>query len=90
MAMNISLSPELEQKIYERVQSGRYASANEVISESLRLLEEQEELRRIKYEALKREIDKGIDQLERGLGIPGEEVFAEIRERNKVMRQKNE
>lgn len=69
MSMNISLSPELEQKINERVQSGMYASANEVIGESLRLLEEQEELRRIKYETLKREVGVGVAQIERGEGL---------------------
>jgi antitoxin ParD1/3/4 len=86
MTMTITLSPELEKIINERVQSGEYASANEVIGEALRLLEEQEELRRIKYEALKREIAKGAEGLERGEGIPAEEVFAEVRERNKAMR----
>ena len=86
MTITISLPPELEKLINEKVQSGEYASANEVISESLRLLEEQEELRRIKHEALRQEIAKGIEQLDRGEGIPAEEVFAEIRERNKAMR----
>ena len=69
MTMTISLTPELERLINEKVQSGEYASANEVIREGLRLLEEQEELRRIKYEALKREVGIGITQIERGEGL---------------------
>ena len=40
--MNVSLTPELESWVDERVRSGRYASASEVIREALRLLEEQE------------------------------------------------
>ncbi len=69
MTMTISLTPELEKLINEKVQSGEYASANEVIRESLRLLEEHEELHRIKYEALKREVDIGVAQIARGEGL---------------------
>ena len=69
MSMNISLTPELEKLINEKVQSGEYASANEVIGEALRLLEEQDELRRIKYEALKREVGIGVTQIEQGEGL---------------------
>jgi antitoxin ParD1/3/4 len=38
--MNVSLTPELEQLVTEKVESGRYTSASEVIREALRLLEE--------------------------------------------------
>ena len=33
--MNVSLTPELEQLVAEKVQSGRYSSASEVIREAL-------------------------------------------------------
>lgn len=36
---------------------------------------------------LRHEIQKGIDQLDRGEGIPAEQVFAELRERNKAFRK---
>ena len=39
LRMNISLTPELEQYVNGRVQSGLYHSASEVIREGLRLLE---------------------------------------------------
>jgi len=38
--MNIALTPELAQLIRERVESGRYASASEVVREALRLFAE--------------------------------------------------
>ena len=38
--MNVSLTPELEQFVSAKVQSGRYNSASEVVREALRLLEE--------------------------------------------------
>lgn len=38
--MNISLSPELARLIEEKIKTGRYTSADEVIQDALRLLEE--------------------------------------------------
>jgi antitoxin ParD1/3/4 len=40
--MNVSLTPELEQLVQEKVKSGRYLSASEVVREALRLLEERD------------------------------------------------
>jgi antitoxin ParD1/3/4 len=83
-SVNISLTPELERLVDERVKSGRYASASEVIREGLRLLEEQEELKQQRLAEVRRKIDRGIDQLERGLGIPGPEARARLRQRKGV------
>ncbi len=82
--MNISLTPELERLVDERVKSGRYASASEVIREGLRLLEEQEELKQQRLAEVRRKIERGIDQLNRGLGIPGPEARARLRQRKSV------
>ena len=41
--MNVSLTPELEQYVQEKVSSGLYYSASEVIREGLRLLKEREQ-----------------------------------------------
>jgi putative addiction module CopG family antidote len=48
-SMNISLTPELEQMVDDKVKSGRYASASEVIREGLRLLEEQQQLKQQRF-----------------------------------------
>ena len=42
--MNVSLTPELEQYVSAKVESGRYNSASEVVREALRLLEEHEQV----------------------------------------------
>jgi len=42
--VNVSLTPQLEAMIRERVASGRYSDASEVVGEALRLLEEHERL----------------------------------------------
>ena len=64
--MKISLTPELEKFVNEKVKSGIYTSASEVICEGLRLLQEQGEIHRVKLTALKRELAVGIEQLDRG------------------------
>lgn len=50
--MNVSLTPELENLIHEKVRSGRYLSASEVVREALRLLEERDELRELRAEGV--------------------------------------
>ena len=59
--MNISLTPHLEEVVKGKVESGLYNSASEVMREALRLLEERDQLRTLRLEALRREIQKGID-----------------------------
>ncbi|MBN3942682.1 MAG: type II toxin-antitoxin system ParD family antitoxin [Nostoc sp.] len=78
--MNVSLTPELEQLVKDKVNSGRYHSVSEVMGEALRLLDERDRLQEKRLAELKAKIQVGIDELERGEGIDGEEVFAEIEE----------
>lgn len=78
--MNISLTPELEQLVKDKVSSGKYNSVSEVMGEALRLLEERDRIREQRLAELKAKIQVGIEELERGEGIDGEEVFAEIEE----------
>jgi antitoxin ParD1/3/4 len=59
--MTIALTPQLEALIAEKIASGRYQSASEVIREALRLLEESERLEAIKLTALQRDIQAGLD-----------------------------
>jgi antitoxin ParD1/3/4 len=85
--MNVSLSPELEHLVEEKVKSGMYNSASEVIRAGLRLLQEQDELRQIRLRELKREVQQGLDEIERGEVVDGDEVFQELRERNLKVKQ---
>lgn len=85
--MNVSLSPELEQLIEAKVKSGMYNSASEVIRAGLRLLQEQDELRQIRLHELKHEVREGLDEIERGEVVDGDEVFQELAERNLKFRK---
>ena len=59
--MNISLTPELEELISKKVESGMYHSASEVIREGLRLLRDQDLLKEMKLRQLKSDIEEGLD-----------------------------
>lgn len=67
--MNVSLTSELENYINEKVSSGRYNSASEVVRESLRLLQDHDELQRIRRDELRREIMLGVEQIRNGESI---------------------
>ena len=81
--MNISLTPELEQLIHQKLTSGRYQSASEVVREALRLLEERDQLRALRLEELRSEIRVGIEQADRGETAPLDEggTLAAVRKR---------
>jgi antitoxin ParD1/3/4 len=64
--MNINLGAQWEHFIGIYVKSGRYLSASEVGREGLRLLQEREQLRQARLEQLRNELDKGIEQIDRG------------------------
>ena len=72
------MTPELEALVQERVRSGRYTSASEVVREALRLLEDRDELRRLRLAELRSRVAAGFDSLDRGQVRDGGEVSDEI------------
>ena len=74
--MHVSLTPELERRIKDKVDSGLYNNASEVVRESLRLMVERDELR----DRLRAELQIGTEQLLRGEGVPvgSEEEFQSL------------
>ena len=59
--MGIMLDPRLEEMVYEKVGSGRYADATAVVAEALRLLDERDRLDRLRaaVDAAEAEIERG-------------------------------
>lgn len=60
MASSYTLGEHFEEFVKNLVASGRYASASEVMRDSLRLLEEREKLREAKLSALRADIQEGL------------------------------
>lgn len=71
--MNVHLTPELEQLVQTKVQSGRYNSASEVVREALRLVEQRDEVRSIQLQELRNRMDRALGQSARAEGTDGEE-----------------
>lgn len=59
--MNISLTPQLEKLVKNKVESGHYSSASEVMREALRLLQERDQRHALRLDELRAEIKKGLD-----------------------------
>jgi antitoxin ParD1/3/4 len=63
--MHVELTPQLEAMVREKVASGLYNNASEVVREALRIMDEYEQTRR---ETLKAALAIGQAQLDRGEG----------------------
>jgi antitoxin ParD1/3/4 len=60
--MNVSLTPELESLVNDKVKTGMYQTASEVIRQGLRLLKERDE----RLTQLRAEIRTGFEAIDRG------------------------
>jgi antitoxin ParD1/3/4 len=68
--VNISLTPELEEYVEQKLKAGDYRDPSQVMNEALHLMKERDEERQRKLEDLRREIAIGLEQAERGESAP--------------------
>jgi len=80
-AMSLNIPPEFERAVRERVESGKYESTDDVLKACIDALQEREASEVEDLEELRRQIQVGIDQFDRGEYSDGREAFARIRER---------
>ncbi len=78
--MNVSLPAALAEFVEKEVASGNYSTASEVVRAGLRMLREERAVYEEKLTILRREIQKGIDDMEAGRvdSRPIEEIMADI------------
>jgi antitoxin ParD1/3/4 len=72
--LNISLPEALKEHVQKRVAEGAFSNASDFVRALIRLDKEQQE----KLAALQGAVAVGTDQLDRGEGLDGERVFAEL------------
>lgn len=86
--MNVSLTPELEQYIADKVATGMYQTSSEVIREALRALREKE-VYEAKLADLRRDVAAAMEQVERGETSTktATELLQEIRQRKAAGRK---
>jgi antitoxin ParD1/3/4 len=82
MPSSYAIGDHFEQFIRQQIDSGRYASASEIIREALRLLETRERMREIELEEYREKIREGVES---GPGIPAEDVFTRLEAKYQAM-----
>ena len=68
--MSLQIPPEIEEMVQSLFRSGQYESESEVIREALGLLR--------RRDLMRRDINEGIAEIDRGERIGAEEVFQEL------------
>lgn len=86
MTMNINLTPQLEEMVRQKVSSGFYNSASEVVREALRLMEREDQVRAASLAQLRRDIQEGIDSGSAG-AMDAEAIKRRGRERLAAMKR---
>jgi antitoxin ParD1/3/4 len=83
--MNVSFTDEQVRFIEERIKTGRYRSAADVVREALQVLMRQQLEESPEYvtwrEKVRRQIDEGLEEADRGEFLNGRQVFEEARKR---------
>ena len=72
MPSSYAIGDHFERFVKQKIESGRYSSASEVVREGLRLLEDKEVLREAQITTLRNQIQEGIKS---GAGVPAEDVL---------------
>lgn len=68
------ISPELERFVEAAIKSGQFRDRAHIMDEALRLLRKRDELRR--------DVDAGVEQLDRGMGLAADDVFPRLTEKS--------
>ena len=77
--MSTDITPEHRRKVQAILADGSYSSEDEVLDEALALLEQRDRLRK--------ELVVGVNELERGERVDGDEVFDALRRRLDAIEQ---
>ena len=85
--MNITLKNEQAELIQQKINSGKYNNAEEVIGEALQLLEQRDREYQTWVEETREKVDVAIEELRRGEGIDGDVVVAQLKEKLRQARQ---
>jgi antitoxin ParD1/3/4 len=87
--MTLELSSELEAIVHQRLSTGAYADAEDVVRRALETLEAEEAWTEIERQALDAKTDRAMAEFERGEGIPGDEFWAEFEQRKAAWLKEN-
>lgn len=66
---NINLTEHFNDFVEHQVSTGRYSNASEMVRHALHLLEEQEQEREAKLQALRQAAKQGFEEIDQGKGV---------------------
>ena len=85
--MNVSLTPELEKFVHNKVQAGRYSSASEVVREALRLLEQHEQSRAAQLGEFNKELERRLALIDVAAHVDPAESLTRLRRKSEQRRK---
>jgi antitoxin ParD1/3/4 len=87
--LEVTLSPTLQQFVEQKVRTGSFSSATDVVAGALKLLKLEDEISGLDPEQLRVQIEEGMDESRRGLSTPldMEEIKRQVHERASSLRR---
>jgi len=84
--MNVTLSPELQRRIAEKIERGDVGNADALVEQALKFYLDYEgsEMDEEDFRDAKAAVGEALEQGERGEGRPSEQVFADLRARHGI------
>src|SRR5947209_2969257 len=83
--LSVSLPPQMAKWVSDRVNSGQYESADDLIAEALRVLRERDRDREADLGRVRAKIESGLAQARRGELLDGEDVFDQLERHGEAM-----
>lgn len=89
--MNVSLTPELERFVHEKVETGRYQTSSEVVRDALRLLQSRDAAYEARFADLRGELITAVESAKKGrvMKIDPQQFKARMRKRVSAMKRKS-
>jgi antitoxin ParD1/3/4 len=86
--LEVTLSPTLQQFVEQKIRTGSFSSATDVVAGALELLKLEDEISGLDPEKLRAQIEVGMDESRRGLStlLDMEEIKRLVHERAKSLR----
>lgn len=82
--MEITLNPEIQARIEEKLRNGEFSSADALVEQALTLFLEPDEMDDAEFLATRSAVEQGLDEAEKGEGIPLEEFDQMMRARHGI------
>ncbi len=84
--LNVPLTPAAQTFIQDQLDRGKYGSIDEILLAGLELLAAKDAIEKARYDELRRDIEIGLAEAERGELIDGEELFERLRQKSQQRR----